>query len=67
MQFCDVAYRLTQNLLTCRSSGARSDLSEGAGFLPEGVRQSSAVTDDFCGVTLVYELKMTAKFAVKIG
>jgi hypothetical protein len=35
-------------------------------FLPKSVSSSSKFTDDFSGVTGIYELKMTPKFRVKI-
>ena len=34
-------------------------------FLPESVRKTPSFTHDFSGFGLVYELKMTPKFAVK--
>jgi hypothetical protein len=35
-------------------------------FLPKSVSSSPRFTDDFSGVTGIYELKMTPKFRVKI-
>jgi hypothetical protein len=35
-------------------------------FLPKSVSYSPRFTDDFSGVTGIYELKMTPKFRVKI-
>lgn len=34
-------------------------------FLPESVRKTPSFTDDFSGLGLIYELKMTPKFRVK--
>ena len=65
MQFCDAVLSLNSgaggallNTVLFRSRALTN-------FLPESVRKTPSFTHDFSGVGLIYELKMTPKFAVK--